>query len=73
MPIFNSFVGAEVAVVPVGVAEVVTVGVDLEQPTRTTPAINMIASDTNRSFFTVVPPLCDLVYLPLVRQCFVTL
>jgi hypothetical protein len=51
LPIFNSFVEAEVVV-------------DLEQPTRKTPMINMTANDTNRTFFTVVPPYCDLFYLP---------
>jgi hypothetical protein len=49
----------EVIVVVAGVVAIVVavvVVVDLEQPTRNTPAINIIISDANRSFFMSISP-----------------
>jgi hypothetical protein len=54
------------AAVVIGAAAVVVV-VDFEQLIRNIPAIKIIANDTKRSFFTLVPPLYDLVHLPIVR------
>jgi hypothetical protein len=55
----------------VGVGVVVVVVVDLEQPTRITPAINIIANNAKNIFFNADTPFHSRICLPVFYQVFV--